>query len=733
MKKLLFTALICAMSVVAFGQCNIANYATAFKIPPASFPYTNGANITVSAAVVGANPLQNFTYNCGGVAYACSNPAWWLNNSNQSVTLTFSQPVCNLTVVVNGTGLNEEFYFTPNAGAVQCSNICTQNFAYTNGGTSVICTGGNAVGSIITVDNPTGATQYVLTHNGLASGSRITLLDCYVGCGSVTPGITCTVPNLGYCVGDTTSINFNSVGTFNVGNSYTAQLSDALGSFAAPTIIGSISSTATSGAIPCTIPAAIPTGAAYRVRVVSSNQALTGSDNGTNITINQFPTITATASPNDTICVGDNVTLAGAGGVTYSWTAPVLNNIPFAPASTATYTVTGSDAIGCSNTTTIQVFVNPLPIISIAVSPNDTICAGESITLIASGAPNIIWNGGVINGVPFTPIGNLSYTATGTDANGCSNTAVQTITVKPVPIVNLGPNTQICEGDSIVLNAGIPNGTYLWQDNSTLPTYTVKQTGIYSVTVDLDGCTQTDNISVLVNPNPVIDLGPDTWYCENESINIGDDCNGCTYLWSTNETSSNINVSQEGNYTITATANNCSSSDEIFVDEIPLPIVDLGPDTTFCFGDQILLDVTRQGGTYLWQDNTTLSTYTITDIGTYEVIVTENGCDNSDDKIVTYDDDCKCPVNLPNAFTPNGDSRNDVFRLMNPIFIELEYFRIYNRWGQEVFSTTNPEDSWDGKLKGVECEIGSYYWVVGYKCLYKNTDHQLRGDLTLIR
>jgi gliding motility-associated-like protein len=734
MKRLLsLITILCCISFTASAQCNIANYPAAFKIPPASFPYTNGANITVNAALVNVNPLTNFTYNCNNVPYTCSNPAWWINNSNASIVLTFSQPVCNFTVVVNGTGNGEEFYFTPNNGTISCSNICPQSFAYTNGGTSVLCTAGNALGSIITVDNPTGATQYTLTHNGLASGSRMTLLDCYVGCGSVSPGITCTVPNPGYCAGDTTTINYSAVGTFNAGNSFTVQLSDALGSFAMPTIIGSVSSTATSGGILCTIPAATPTGAGYRLRVVSSNQALTGSDNGTNITINQFPMVMASAVPNDTLCQGDSLTLIGAGATTYSWSAPAVNNIPFVPAGTATYLVTGSDAIGCTNTATIEVVVNPNPIITITVSPDDSICENESVTLTASGAANINWTSGVLNGVPFIPTGSAIYTATGTDANGCSNTASQAVTVKPLPIVNLGPNVQICDGDSLVLNAGLPGATYVWQDNSTAPTFIVKQTGTYTVAVTRDGCTATDNISVLVNPNPVIDLGPDVWYCEGESITIGDNCPSCTYLWSTNETSSMINVNQEGNYIVTATANNCTSSDEIFVDEIPLPLVDLGPDTTFCFGDEILLDVTRAGGTYLWQDNTTTPTYVIRDIGTYEVIVTENGCDNSDDKIVTYDDDCECPVNLPNAFTPNGDTRNDVFRLMNPIFIELEYFKIYNRWGQEVFTTTDPTSSWDGKLNGVECEIGAYYWVVGYKCLYKNTDHQLRGDVTLIR
>lgn len=720
-------------SLMSSAQCNMSNWTTAFKIPPASFPYTNTASITVSAVATGVPILQNFTYNCGGTPYTCSNPAWWLNSATQSIVLTFSQPVCNLTIVTNGTNLNEEFYFASNNGPISLSNFCTQGFTLINAGTALRCSQSAATGTIISISNPLGATQYTLTHSGTGSGSRITLLDCYVPCGSVTPAISCTVPSLGYCAGDTTSLSFNAIGTYNAGNVYTAQLSDALGSFVTPTIIGSILSTAASGTIPCTMPAGTPTGAGYRVRVVSSNPVVTGTDNGSNITINQYPTVTATASPNDTICAGDNLTLTGTGALTYSWTPPVIDNIPFVPASTNTYTVIGADAIGCSDTATVYVVVNPLPNISIAVSPNDSVCANEQVSLTASGAATYSWTGGITNGTPFTPPVSATYTVTGTDVNGCSNTASQLVTVKPLPIVNLGPNTQICEGDSIVLNASYANATYLWQDNSTNPTFTVKQTGNYSVTLDLDGCTASDNITIAVNPNPVIDLGPDVSYCEGASIDIGSTCPGCTYLWDDNSTQAIRTINQEGTYSVTATAANCSSSDQIFVDEIPLPLVDLGQDTTMCRGDEIFLDVTRVGGTYLWQDNSTSPTYTITDVGNYEVRVTENGCTNTDQKIITFDPDCDCPVFIPNAFSPNLDGNNDHFRLLDADFIELAYFKVYNRWGQEVFTTTDPLGKWDGNFNGEKCEIGSYYWIVGYKCLYKNTDHVQRGDVTLLR
>ena len=110
-----------------------------------------------------------------------------------------------------------------------------------------------------------------------------------------------------------------------------------------------------------------------------------------------------------------------------------------------------------------------------------------------------------------------------------------------------------------------------------------------------------------------------------------------------------------------------------------------------------------------------------------------NGCKNSDEMLVTYSDKCECPLYVPNAFSPNNDLLNDEFRLINTRDIELLQFSVYNRWGQEVFSSKNQKIGWEGNYKGVACEVGTYYYVVRYKCIYSGNEYLLKGDVTLVR
>lgn len=807
MKKIYLSFLLTILFAFQLSaQCDLGNYMGAFRIPPTAYPYTNAANITVNSAVVNITNLGNFTYGCGGNTFDGSSPAWWINAANASITLTFSQPVCNFTVLVNGTNTTEEFYFTPNNGTVQLMNFCPNDYVLTGGGTSLLCTVvGGASGTIITVDNPLGATQYVLTHNGLAAGSRLTLLDCYVGCNVQPPAnqITCSLPVLSYCVGENATVDYIATGTFNPGNIFTAELSDPLGNFAAPTVIGSVAAVA-SGSIPCTIPLGALNGTGYRVRVVSSNPVVTGTNNGTNISIhtlptviaiasptavcaganltltgggaatyvwnggitngvafvppatatytvtgtdifncsntatvtvpvNPLPTVNATVMPADTLCAGNPCTLTGAGAVTYVWTNPVIDNTPFTPLATATYTVIGTDANNCTGTSTIQVTVNPLPTITINASPNDTVCAGTPITLTANGAATLTWSGGITNGVPFTPPASAVFTVTGSDANNCSSSQTIAIIVAPLPSVSLGPDVEICRGDQVLLDATTLGASYFWQDGTNAPTQTVTQSGLYWVIVNVNTCVASDTVMVTVNSFPVVDLGLDQDFCDGQTVLLDASCPGCTYLWNDNSTQGTLLASEEGNYVVTATNKGCATSDSIYLNQIPLPNVDLGDDTTICKGEQFKLDAFQFGATYLWQDNSKSSQFTVKDIGTYKVEVTLNGCKNSDEMLVTYSDKCECPLYVPNAFSPNNDLLNDEFRLINTRDIELLQFSVYNRWGQEVFSSKNQKIGWEGNYKGVACEVGTYYYVVRYKCIYSGNEYLLKGDVTLVR
>jgi hypothetical protein len=242
-----------------------------------------------------------------------------------------------------------------------------------------------------------------------------------------------------WCEGNsiTLQVDFTSTGTFNAGNIYAAELSDAAGSFAAPTVIGTLASTANAGMVIAIVPGSTPAGNGYRIRVVSDNPATVGTDNGLDIVINANPTVTQ--APFNDVCYDAGVfTLTGgspAGGV-YSGIGIQGMGTTFDPTAlgqgTTNLTYTYTDGNGCSSSDSDSITVNPLPIVSIA--PYSDVCSTDPAFTLSGGTPsNGTFSGpGVAAGI-FDPViagaGVHTITYTFTDANGCVGTANETITV----------------------------------------------------------------------------------------------------------------------------------------------------------------------------------------------------------------------------------------------------------------------------------------------------------------
>jgi hypothetical protein len=197
----------------------------------------------------------------------------------------------------------------------------------------------------------------------------------------------------------------------------------------------------------------------------SKTYTVTGTDvnNCTNtgtqsITVVPGPTVYQTAFPSSAaVCEGSNVTLTASGTAKdYTWSGGVLNGIAFTPRSSATYTVTGTDANNCTTTTSRVVTVFSVPNVGIKVTPLVTsVCFGDSISLSGTGAKTYTWTGGVINGARFAPTASDIYTVTGKDASSCENTASQVIEVKSCEV-----NISINEGLSSLQQLSVyPNPT----------------------------------------------------------------------------------------------------------------------------------------------------------------------------------------------------------------------------------------------------------------------------------
>ncbi|CAM3870405.1 hypothetical protein AQAU111925_10610 [Aquirufa aurantiipilula] len=177
------------------------------------------------------------------------------------------------------------------------------------------------------------------------------------------------------------------------------------------------------------------------------------------VTVNQLPSVTATQS--QTVCAGTKVTLSGSGAATYAWDNGITNGTEFTATETKTYTVTGTAANGCTSTATTTVSVNNPPTVSVN---STTICAGGSTTLTASGATTYSWsNSSTGSSITVSPGSTTTYTVTGT-SNGCTGTAVATVTVNPVPSVSVSRSSfTVCTNNSISLSlagASPANGTW---------------------------------------------------------------------------------------------------------------------------------------------------------------------------------------------------------------------------------------------------------------------------------
>lgn len=338
----------------------------------------------------------------------------------------------------------------------------------------------------------------------------------------------------------------------------------------------------------------------YNVWVTNTTGCGDSAVTGVNVIVNTPPTVVANAT-STAICRGNSVTLFGSGAVSYAWSGGVNNNVAFAPLNTTTYSVVGTASNGCTDMDTITVVVHTLPIVSSTAIPGYTVCAGTSVTLNGTGAQTYVWTGSVIDGTPFIPLTTSSYTVTGTDGFGCTNTASVTVTVNPMPVVALGPDTAQC-GGTITLDAGNAGATYAWSNTATTQVTTVSATATYTVNVTNSfGCSASDTINVTINPQPFVDLGPDTTLCTT-SVTLDAMNPGASYLWNDMTTAQANVVTVTGTYFVTATMpGGCTSTDTVnlVLHTPPTVTVTLPLDTVCLNGGSVALGgETPSGGTW---------------------------------------------------------------------------------------------------------------------------------------
>lgn len=671
-----------------------------------------GPDVTMCSGdsqVIGSNPVTGCTYSwnpASGLSSATSsNPSVTLTNATASpVTTNYT---VTTTVPATGCTATDQVAITVNSGATADANIdqdvCVGGTINLNGLIGGSASSGTWTAPSGTFSDPSSLTS---TYTPTITSGSVTLtlttddppgLSCAAASDQMTVTIidlpTVTVSSITICTGQSgiitatpgTPATYSYVwtvpaGVVNPGNvaSFSASEGGTYSVLITNTNTG-CQSTSASGTVTLTI---LPTAVISGTTTVCEGSAsplitITGSDGTEPYTF----TYNINGTPNQTI----NSTGASA-------TISVPTSIP------GTYnfnlvSVQESSSTACSQAQsgTATIIVSPTPVV---FAGNDiTVCEGQGVSLTGSGANTYSWDNGVSNGVSFTPaIGSLTYTVTGTTADGCVGTDQVIVNVNPAPNADFAADTTSgCE--PLVVNftnamANAANCNWIISDGTSLSgcgtvSKTFEEPGCYTVTLtttDVSGCTatHTETNIVCVYPNPVASFGMSNTGIPEFATHVqffNSSTNAVDYIWDFGDGSGSF-------------------------DEDPAH---------------------EFAGLQSGADTVSL------------IAISQYGCVDTAYRILPYEE--QLIYYVPNSFTPDGDEYNNVFQ---PIFTSghdpYNYsLLIFNRWGEIIFESHDAGKGWDGTYAGELTPSGIYTWKILFKMKNEDDRKEVSGHVNLIR
>ena len=444
------------------------------------------------------------------------------------------------------------------------------------------------------------------------------------------------------------------------------------------------------------------------------------------------PAAIAAILTDETICPGGSITWdVTTESATYLWQdgSTEATFVAEAPGDYAVVITTP-----CSETTlTAQVtaVAGDLPVVALG---NDTLlCPNETLplTLDLPGA-TYLWQDGSTNATyVVTQPGSYSVMV----SNECG-TATDEITVAYADLVEVSLNdTTLCSGQSLTWDVSIPGASYLWQDGSTNATFTANMPGVYTVEIN----TPCEIISLSANVEEsnsslgAIDLGRDTFLCDQTTLVLMVDAPGTDLVWQDGSTGNSFTVTQPGKYSVSVISECGTISDDINIDQVGPIQIDLGGDTLLCAGQRIVLDATSPFANYYqWQDGSFDPEYQVTTPGQYTVIA-GNECEEITAS-VSFGSCQSCEVHVPNVFSPNGDGTNDFFRTFYDCDMQSFALTIFDRWGNLVFETNSPDEVWDGKILNQFVGAGVFIYSIQIEAVENGVlkAFNLSGSITLV-
>ena len=472
------------------------------------------------------------------------------------------------------------------------------------------------------------------------------------------------------------------------------------------------------------------------------------------------------------ICHNDTTGAITVGGG-WTWSNPsqfTINGSGYQADSTFIHLAAGSyiikmkDASNCLDSIVVNV-MQLFPDLTASISTVDASCSGNgdgSIVVSASGgiAPYFFSSdaGGTYQLGNVFNVFQGSYPIRLYDVNGCTFSQQVTVVLHDTVTLSVDNDTTICEGFTHHFHNSSNAAVYEWTPVSSLnnggiinPIASPTNTTQYFIKAYSGICIRTDSVTVFVNPAPVAMAGPDTSVCSGKSIQLNGG-GGVQYQWypgtflnsSTLRSPVSTPLGNFSYYLNVIGANGCHSirPDTIKIKVIPVVKMFAGHDTVVAINQPLQLngyELSNSGVTsFTWSSGYGLNNpFIAAPLATLDRDMTYAftgrtalGCTGTASiKIKVY----KGPeLYVPNAFTPNGDGRNDILRVISAGISAFHYFRIFNRWGAVVFSTSDPSKGWDGTIKGQQAGTGSYVWIAEAVDYTGNT-MQRKGTVTVIR
>ena len=428
-----------------------------------------------------------------------------------------------------------------------------------------------------------------------------------------------------------------------------------------------------------------------------------------------------------------------------------------------TYTVMARNPSGCENSDTIWVRELPkLTLRAALTAPKACTSADGVIELTPSpaGTYRYAWSRGDGATLPSNTNRQVNlpegtYRISATDSlRGCKadtgfalKSAANTLSLTPVV------KDALCSTpNSGTISLNVSGGTaalYTWLDQrnnplATTPVFGTAAPGLYNVQVtDANGCKALrDSIRVGLDSTGFAKLGPDQLKCFGSTVRLeplGPDQVGNVYQWSTGAVSRVISVTQTGSYGIVVrnTQNGCVGRSTVQVNDRPAPVFALTREAALCEGDRGNVQISASGAAglrYLWlTSNDTTRIITVGQAGQYGIRVTDpQGCTATATARVL--NQCEPRVSIPDAFTPNNDGLNDALQVLTAYVSDYE-FKVYNRWGEVIFVSNNPEQKWDGTYRGAAYPAMLYPYVLSYRSEYFPDRKRVvkHGSILLIR